>query len=125
MWKPEGEVIKIYQNEPVATVVTKLNDEEEVIYVSKKEKAKSFLGIPVEEEEYNKYAQPWDGWDQEALDSMKMACSRIETAIIDLKSAVDRAIKNGKITESEMNELLHSLEVVEMDLDGSIRIISN
>jgi hypothetical protein len=123
MWKPEGEVIKIIQNPPVASVVTKLNEKEEVLYASKKEqknKVTEDIEVPWEDDAI----LDTDINEQDKIDALHQSCCSLKSLIDDFRRIVENKIHDG-ITDIDLKELLHNLEIMELDMEGSIRLIDN
>jgi hypothetical protein len=121
MWKPQGDVIKITQNPPVASIVTKLNEKEEVLYASKKE-YKNNLNID------NALEVPWDEQFphvQDGIDTTHQVCSSIKSLVDNFRDIVEKKLSNGTMSENTLKELLHSMEMVELDMEGTIRLIDD
>jgi len=126
LWKPpEGDVIKIVQTSPKIPIITKLNDLEEVMHVSKKEKVRYYkdvcgdsCGYPDPDE------TPWDADpSMPEVEELSQACDSIIDKIKGLHNKSERTLIDGLMSKKALKDLLESLEQIEADIDGTIQFI--
>lgn len=143
MWKPEGDIIKIVKQAPVTSVFTKLDDNEEVIYASKKEHANCFTEAEYDEDfligggkpQQPHWTDPTDSkWRDvikedinldEGLDNLKATCASVKYLVDDFYTIVEKKLKDGTMSLAVLQELLQSMEVVELDMEGTLRLIGD
>ncbi|RDJ35447.1 MAG: hypothetical protein DWQ19_11570 [Crenarchaeota archaeon] len=140
VWNHEGEQIKIPQRPPVTDILTKLDEQEELIGTKKEKKYKNegyanrYYGNgytsnngynnSFDEDDYDTLVSNYENLT-DGIDKLKDACDDIYKVLEDVIEALKEKQKEGRLTMQELQETHKQIETLELDLEGSIRLIKN
>lgn len=124
MWKPEGELIKVYQKAPVAEILTKLSDNEQVQSSKKANSRTTNNSVHCDVDDDDEIIDMNDYDDLNlGIDDLQTSCATIERMLGDLFELAGHKISEGRLSASSLKELLREMESIELQIDGSIRLL--